>query len=115
MRSVGCYTVAMTFAYDCRECSACCRDGSDGRIGVSTEDIVRWKRTGRADIAQSLVPGHFGVQAFPAREDGACVHLGTPHNPHDCSIYAIRGSVCHQLQPGEPQCLAYRRVAGLPT
>jgi len=101
--------------YDCRECAACCRDASDGRVGVSAEDIVRWKREGRHDIVAGLVPGHFGVQALPACESGACVYLGTPGRPNDCSIYPTRGSVCHQLQPGEPQCKAYRRVAGLPT
>lgn len=74
-----------------------------------------WKREGREDIIAGLVPGHFSVEAaFPAREDGSCRHLGLPGRPSDCSIYPIRGSVCHQLQPGEPQCLAYRRVAGFP-
>ncbi len=76
--------------YDCRECAACCRDASDGRVGVAAEDLVRWKREGRHEILAGIVPGHFGEQAFAARPD-------------------------HLLQPGDPQCKAYRRVAGLPT
>ena len=39
---------------DCRTCGVCCREGSDGRILVPVEDIVRWRRIGRADIADYL-------------------------------------------------------------
>lgn len=81
---------------------------------MSAQDLVRWKREGREDILQGLVPGHFGVTAFAARADGSCVHLGVAGRAWDCSIYATRGSACRELQPGDPQCLAYRRVAGLP-
>jgi Fe-S-cluster containining protein len=96
--------------FDCRACGACCRDASDGRVSVSAEDIVRWKRTGRSDIADALIEGHFSSQAFPARADGSCVHLGTSHNENDCSIYEIRGHYCHLLEPGSDQCRAYRRT-----
>ncbi|GMV12813.1 MAG: YkgJ family cysteine cluster protein [Polyangiaceae bacterium] len=101
--------------YDCRECAACCRDASDGRVGVAAEDLVRWKREGRHEILAGIVPGHFGEQAFAARPDGSCIHLGVPGRPNDCSVYSTRGAICHLLQPGDPQCKAYRRVAGLPT
>src|SRR5262245_51624154 len=98
---------------DCRSCGACCREGSDGRILVPAEDIVRWRRIGRSDIADSLVPGHFGEMAFPSRPDGSCVHLGMADRPHDCSIYEIRGTTCRDFEPGSRQCLEYRRKAGL--
>jgi Fe-S-cluster containining protein len=96
--------------FDCRACGACCRDASDGRVSVSTEDIVRWKRIGRKDIVDGLVEGHFSTMAFPSRPDGSCVHLGDGDRDNDCSIYEIRGHICHLLEPGSEQCRAYRRT-----
>ena len=104
-----------TPAFDCRACGACCRQGSDGRILVPAEDILRWRRTGRADIADALVPGHFSEMAFPSTPEGACVYLGAPSGPNDCSIYPIRGTTCRAFEAGSRQCLSYRREAGLPT
>ena len=99
---------------DCRSCGACCSDASDGRVLVSTQDIVRWRRSHRTDILSHLVPGHFGEQGFAADAQGRCVHLGTGDptvDPHarDCQIYADRGYSCRALQPGTWQCLSYRR------
>ena len=62
---------------DCLTCGACCRTGSDGRILVPAEDLVRWRRIGRSELAEQVQPGHFGELAFATRPDGACVHLGT--------------------------------------
>ncbi len=98
---------------DCLTCGACCRQGSDGRILVPAEDIVRWKRIGRADIAEKIQPGHFGELAFATRADGSCVHLGTPQSPHACQIYDIRGSTCRAFEKGSWQCLEFRHEAGL--
>jgi Fe-S-cluster containining protein len=98
---------------DCLACGACCRTGTDGRILVPAEDIVRWKRIGREDIAAAIVPGHFGEMAFAFRDDGSCVHLGTRESPHACSIYEIRGTTCRDFERGSPQCHEFRRDAGL--
>lgn len=100
-------------AFDCRACGVCCREGSDGRILVPAEDIVRFRREGREDIADSLVEGHFSEMAFPTRPDGACVYQGAPTGRNDCAIYPIRGTTCRQLEPGSRQCLEFRRYAGL--
>jgi Fe-S-cluster containining protein len=81
---------------------------------VSANDIVRWKREGRSDILDGLVEGHFSEQAFPSLSSGACVHLGKPGHPNDCSIYETRSETCHALVPGSLQCLCYRRMAGIP-
>jgi Fe-S-cluster containining protein len=97
--------------FDCRACGACCREGSDGRILVPAEDLVRWRRTGHADIADGLVPGHFGEMAFPSRPDGSCVYLGAPSGEHDCSIYEIRGTTCREFEAGSRQCREFRRYA----
>lgn len=98
---------------DCRACGACCRQASDGRILVPVADILRFRRTGRADIADALVPGHFSEMAFPSTPGGACVYLGAPSGPNDCSIYPIRGTTCREFEAGSRQCLSYRREAGL--
>ena len=98
---------------DCLECSACCRMAGPGHILVPPEDLVRWKHTGRQDLIDGLVEGHFSQQAFPSRADGACVYLGTPESPHACSIYSERGTTCRTFEKGSKQCHGYRREAGL--
>lgn len=99
---------------DCLTCGACCRTGADGRILIEPEDLVRWRRSGRNDIAERTQPGHFGLQAFATREDGSCVWLGTTANANACQIYADRGTVCRTFEKGSRQCLEFRRDLGVP-
>ncbi len=94
--------------FDCRTCSACCRQIPDGTALVSAEDIVRWKREARTDILDKLVPGHFGEEGLGTDDTGRCHFLGTPDNDHDCQVYMTRGWACHALEPGSPQCRSYR-------
>ena len=103
----------MSDELDCLSCGACCRTGHDGRILVPAEDILRWRRSGREDLVAQLQPGHFGEMAFATRADGSCVHLGTPTSRHACSIYEDRGTTCRDFERGSPQCLEFRRDAGL--
>jgi Fe-S-cluster containining protein len=98
----------MSEELDCLTCGACCRTGTDGRILIPPEDLARWRRIGRRDIAEAVQPGHFGMVGFATRDDGACVHLGTEANPHACSIYDIRGTTCRDFEKGSPQCLEFR-------
>ncbi len=98
---------------DCLTCGACCRQGSDGRILVPAEDVVRWKRAKRSDILAQLVPGHFGEQAFASTPEGACVHLGTSESRHACRMYEDRGTTCREFERGSWQCHEFRRDAGL--
>lgn len=100
-------------ALDCLACGACCRTGHDGRILIPDEDLVRWKRAGREDIAAAVQPGHFGMVAFATRPDGACVHLGTDASAHACRIYDQRGTTCREFEKGSWQCREFRRDAGL--
>lgn len=95
---------------DCLTCSACCR-GHAGVIPVTAEDLVRFRRAGRPDLAERIVPGHFGDEAMATREDGACVHLGRPGLPHHCSIYELRPNICGEFERGSWQCLEARRYA----
>jgi Fe-S-cluster containining protein len=98
---------------DCLACGACCRQGSDGRILVPAEDLVRWRRQGLHHLADTLVEGHFSEMAFPSRDDGSCVHLGVTGQPNACSIYADRGTTCREFEKGSRQCLEFRREAGI--
>lgn len=98
---------------DCLACGACCRQGSDGRILVPAEDLVRWRAIGRDDLADAVVPGHFGEAAFPYDAAGACLYLGTPACGNACSIYEIRGTTCRDFEAGSRQCLEFRREAGI--
>jgi len=95
---------------DCLTCSACCR-GHAGVIPVSAEDLLRFHRAGRPDLAERIVPGHFGDEAMETRPDGACVHLGRPGLPHHCSIYDVRPNICGEFERGSDQCLEARRYA----
>ncbi len=105
--------VADTNELDCLACGACCRTGADGRILIPADDLVRWKRLGREDLVRAVQPGHFGEVGFATREDGSCVHLGTPLGPHACGIYEIRGTTCREFERGGWQCLEFRKDAGI--
>ncbi len=98
---------------DCLTCGVCCRTGADGRILVPAEDLVRWRRLGRHDVAEAIQPGHFGEMAFATRDDGSCVQLGTEDSPNACRIYEIRGTTCREFERGSPQCHEFRRDFGL--
>ena len=104
---------AMGEELDCLTCGACCRTGTDGRILIPPEDLTRWRKMGRDDIADAVQPGHFGMVAFATRGDGSCVHLGTPESPNACRIYEIRGTTCREFEKGSRQCLEFRRDVGL--
>jgi len=74
---------------------------------------MRWHQIGRHDIADAVQPGHFGMVAFATRPDGSCVHLGTDSSPNACRIYSLRGTTCREFEKGGPQCMEFRREAGL--
>ena len=103
----------MSEELDCLTCGACCRTGTDGRILIPPEDLVRWREAGRDDVAQAVQAGHFGMVGFATRDDGSCVHLGTAKSVHACRIYEIRGTTCREFEKGSPQCLEFRRDAGV--
>ncbi len=102
----------MDDALDCLSCGACCRTGTDGRILIPPEDLLRWRALGRDDIAEAVQPGHFGMRGFATRKDGSCVHLGTAESTNACRIYEIRGTTCRDFARGSKQCLEFRRDAG---
>ncbi len=100
-------------ALDCLLCGACCRTGRGGTILVPEEDLVRWRRAGRDDLADAVQPGHFGLVAFATTSEGHCVHLGTDASPHACNIYDDRGTTCREFERGSWQCREFRRDLGV--
>ena len=98
---------------DCVTCGACCHEASDGRVLVSADDLVRWRREGRADLADATVDGHFGERAFASTRDGTCVHLDESGGRAACRIYETRGETCRAFQAGSWQCLEFRRKHGV--
>lgn len=98
--------------FDCLTCGACCFQ-RPGTILVEAADLVRWKRIGREDILSRLEPGHFGLMAFQMSSQGACVHHGTPSEPHACQIYDVRSETCIKFEAGSQQCREFRRERGI--
>jgi Fe-S-cluster containining protein len=74
---------------------------------------LRWRAMGRADLAEQVQPGHFGMVGFATDTGGACVHLGTEASSNACAIYPIRGTTCREFERGSAQCLEFRRDAGI--
>lgn len=104
------HAAAVSNELDCLTCGACCRTGSDGRILIPPEDLVRWREIGRDDIAEQTQPGHFGMVAFATTPEGTCVHLQTSNA---CAIYEVRGTTCREFEKGSTQCLEFRKDFGI--
>lgn len=103
--------------FDCLSCGACCRNARPDTILVPEADLLRWRRSGRLDLVEQTVEGHFSERAFTTRpcvpSGYACVHLGTAENPNACGIYPDRGTTCRQFEAGSTQCLAARAAGHL--
>lgn len=93
---------------DCTRCGACCH-GGEGKILVSEDDLVRWRRSNRDDLVEQTTEGHFGMRAFLVNAKGACVHLTWPEGKSICSIYEERAEVCREFQAGSWQCIEFRK------
>jgi uncharacterized protein len=88
---------------DCQECAACCRAN---RVELDRDDIARFKRGGRPELAR-----------FPyARKDGKklilrllkskdCRHLQSDKR---CGIYELRPDSCRTFPMGSEGCLFSR-------
>lgn len=98
--------------FDCLRCGACCYQ-RPGTILVEPADLLRWKRTERADILNQLEPGHFGHMAFKMAASGACVFHGNESEPHACRVYSERSETCIRFEQGSKQCLEFRRDRGV--
>lgn len=75
---------------------------------VEANDLIRFRRAGRHDLATRLAPGHFSLPALPTDDSGRCVYQGTLEHTHDCSIYELRPQACRDFEAGSPECVAVR-------
>lgn len=95
-------TPTETLSLDCLTCAACCRTAL---VILSPEDLLRWKKHGRSDLAKApATVRHQGQRVIRSKPDGACPHL----NGAACSIYDIRPDNCRAFPAGCNACLKAR-------
>jgi len=102
-------------ALDCTRCGACCQTGQNGTLLLEPADLLRWRRSGRSDLASQTVEGHFSTRALPTDEQGVCRYFTSPNGRSLCSIYEDRATVCREFRAGSWQCLEFRRTRAAST
>jgi hypothetical protein len=88
---------------DCLACAACCKDN---RVELDDEDVTRFERAGRAELARPpYARRENGTIVLLLRRDKRCKHLG---EQNQCAIYEIRPNACSTFPPGSECCLSAR-------
>jgi Fe-S-cluster containining protein len=88
---------------DCITCAACCKDN---RVELDDDDIARFERAGRGELAQRpYAKREDGTILLVLQKDKRCKHLGSDNR---CGIYAIRPSACSTFPVGSECCLSSR-------
>ena len=99
---------------DCRDCGACCVNLPTNRtlgfiywVEISDGDAI----LDRADLVEKhVVRDKDGVPHLRILQDGRCAALrGIVGTDVWCSIYPDRPSPCRKVEPGDANCLRYRR------
>ncbi len=92
---------AMPDAPPCLSCGACCFSTLETYVRVTGEDHARL-----GEHASSLT--HFvGHRCYMKMRDGRCAALNvTDLGTYTCTVYALRPSVCRDLERGSPACEA---------
>lgn len=92
-----------TIELDCLECGACCKDN---RVELEDEDIARFERAGRGDLARPpYARRDDGAVVLVLRRDKRCRHLA---GDNKCDIYGIRPDACSSFPVGSECCLSSR-------
>ncbi len=92
-----------TLRLDCLECGACCKDN---RVELEDEDVARFERAGRGDLARPpFARRDDGVVVLVLQRDKRCRHLA---GDNKCDIYAIRPDACSSFPVGSECCLSSR-------
>jgi Fe-S-cluster containining protein len=108
----------VTAPFDCQTCGACCVNLPSNRA----EGFAWWveiepgdRLLTRADLLRKLViTDADGIPHLRTSSDGRCLALrGAPGRRVTCSIYHHRPSPCRRVQPGDANCLRYRREHAL--
>jgi hypothetical protein len=88
---------------DCLACGACCRDN---RVELEEEDVARFERAGRGELARPpYARRDDGTIVLVLRKDKNCKHLGGDNR---CAIYSIRPDACSTFPAGSECCLSSR-------
>lgn len=90
-------------ALDCLDCGACCKDS---KVLLVPDDLVRWKRAGRPELARSPHTKRVGPNLLmPMSAAGPCKHL---QSDNKCNIYELRPFNCSAFPAGSEPCLGTR-------
>jgi Fe-S-cluster containining protein len=88
---------------DCETCAACCRDN---RVELEEQDIERFERANRAELARPPYTRKEGkkvvLRLLRSRD---CRHLGADRR---CGIYDLRPESCRVFPPASEGCLFSR-------
>jgi Fe-S-cluster containining protein len=88
---------------DCLACAACCKGN---RVVLEDEDVERFERAGRGDLARApYAKRDNGQIVLVLRRDKRCRHLGGDNR---CGIYSFRPSACSTFPAGSECCLSSR-------
>jgi Fe-S-cluster containining protein len=88
---------------DCLACGACCKDN---RVELEDEDIARFDKGGRGELARPpFAKRDDGRLVLVLQKDKSCKHLG---GDNCCAIYAIRPNACSTFPPASECCLSAR-------
>jgi hypothetical protein len=91
---------------DCMACAACCKDN---RVELDDEDVARFERAGRGELARPpYARREDGTVVLVLRRDKQCRHLASDNR---CDIYSIRPKACSTFPPGSECCLSAREEA----
>jgi uncharacterized protein len=88
---------------DCLACGACC---CDSKVLLVPDDLVRWRRAGRPELARAPHTKRIGDSiVMPMSAAGPCKHL---QSDKKCDIYALRPFNCSAFPAGSEPCLGTR-------
>jgi Fe-S-cluster containining protein len=88
---------------DCLACAACCKDN---RVELDSEDVARFERAGRFDLARPpYVRREDGAIVLVLRKDKRCKHLAGDNR---CGVYEFRPGACSSFPRGSECCLSSR-------
>lgn len=103
---------------DCQTCGACCcnpleneREGFRSWVEVRADEPL----LKRKDLVRKLVVVDDDQLAhLKLDREGRCIALrGALGRRVSCSIYALRPKPCRRVQPGDKDCIRYRRERGI--
>ncbi len=77
------------------------------------EDFERAPRLARLTVLHTLGNGMNLTFLKKVEGTGRCINLRGPLGDAYCAIYSERPSLCHEFEPGCPDCIVARRQFGI--